>query len=63
MRSFDLNYRSKVEPNKDRARRINKAIMPHVDMVVGNHDDFADALGYETAKTSPDCTFDEWLAT
>ena len=37
--------------------------MNHVDMVVGNHDDFADALGYETEKTRPDCTFDEWLAT
>ena len=63
IRSFDLNYRSKVEPNKDRARRINREIMQHVDMVVGNHDDFSDALGYETAKTKPDCTFDEWLAT
>jgi 2-dehydro-3-deoxygluconokinase len=63
VRSFDLNYRSKVEPDKNRARRINKEIMHHVDMVVGNHDDFSDALGYETDKTAPDCTFDEWLAT
>ena len=46
VRSFDLNYRSKVEPDKNRARRINKEIMHHVDMVVGNHDDFSDALGY-----------------
>ena len=28
-RSFDLNYRSKVEPSKDRAREINKSIVPH----------------------------------
>jgi 2-dehydro-3-deoxygluconokinase len=63
IRSFDLNYRSKVEPDKSRARRINREIMQHVDMVVGNHDDFSDALGYETAHTKPDCTFDEWLAT
>lgn len=63
VRSFDLNYRSKVEPNKDRARRTNKEIMKHVDVVVGNHDDFADALGYITEHTAPDCTFDEWLAT
>lgn len=45
VRSFDLNYRSKVEPNKVRARATNKEIMKHVDVVVGNHDDFADALG------------------
>lgn len=63
VRSFDLNYRSKVEPNKDRARRINKEIMKHVDVVVGNHDDFSDALGYVTEHTAPDATFEEWLAT
>ncbi|MBT6144119.1 MAG: sugar kinase, partial [Gemmatimonadetes bacterium] len=30
-RSFDLNYRSKVEPDKNRAREINRGIVPHVD--------------------------------
>ena len=60
-RSFDLNYRSKVEPDKERAREINRAIVPHVDFLVGNHDDFFDALGYETEEISKDAPFEEWL--
>lgn len=61
-RSFDLNYRSKVEPSKDRARSINKAIVPHVEFLVGNQDDFGDALGYETQKVPKDAPFEQWLA-
>lgn len=60
-RSFDLNYRSKVEPDKDRARQINKGIVPHVDFLVGNHDDFSDALGYDTRAVGKDASFEEWL--
>ena len=60
-RSFDLNYRSKVEPDKERARRINRGIVPHVDFLVGNHDDFDDALGYETEPVPKDAPFEEWL--
>ncbi|MFH1571692.1 MAG: sugar kinase [Gemmatimonadota bacterium] len=60
-RSFDLNYRSKVEPNKDRARQINRSIVPHVDFLVGNQDDFFDALGYETRKVAKSAPFEEWL--
>jgi len=60
-RSFDLNYRSKVEPDKDRARQINKSIVPHVDFLVGNQDDFSDALGYETDKVAKDAPFEQWL--
>ena len=60
-RSFDLNYRSKVEPSKDRAREINKSIVPHVEFLVGNQDDFDDALGYETEKVPKDVSFDVWL--
>lgn len=59
--AFDLNYRSKVEPSKDRARGINKTIVPHVDFLVGNQDDFFDALGYETEETSVNATQAEWL--
>jgi 2-dehydro-3-deoxygluconokinase len=61
-RSFDLNYRSKVEPSKERARQINRAIAPHVDFLVGNQDDFDDALGYTTEKVPRDASFDQWLA-
>ena len=60
-RSFDLNYRSKVEPDKESAREINRSIAPHVDFLVGNHDDFSDALGYEIEEVAQDAPFDEWL--
>lgn len=60
-RSFDLNYRSKVEPNKERARQINRNIVPHVEFLVGNQDDFDDALGYETEKVAKDAPFAAWL--
>ena len=60
-RSFDLNYRSKVEPDKERAREINRGIVPHVDFLVGNHDDFDDALGYETEPVPKDAPFEVWL--
>jgi len=53
-RSFDLNYRSKVEPNKDRAREINRKIVAEAEFVVGNQGDFSDALGYDTRKVGKD---------
>jgi 2-dehydro-3-deoxygluconokinase len=61
-RGFDLNYRSKVEPSKDKAREINRGIVPHTDFLVGNQNDFADALGYETKKVDKGAPFNEWLA-
>jgi 2-dehydro-3-deoxygluconokinase len=57
----DLNYRSKVEPNKDRARAINQTIAPYLGFLVGNDSDLSDAFGYETEVRSG-ATFDEWLA-
>ncbi|MFW5841368.1 MAG: sugar kinase [Planctomycetota bacterium] len=56
----DLNYRSKVEPDKNRARKINQSIAPHLGFLVGNDSDLADALGYET-KTSKEDVFEVWL--
>ena len=56
----DLNYRSKVEPNKTRARAINQAIAPYLGFLVGNDSDLSDALGYET-RVSSKAPFDEWL--
>jgi len=61
LRSSDLNYRANVEPNKDRARSINRQIVPHVDFLVGNQSDFDDALGY-TADVSKTADMEEWLA-
>ncbi|MBC8447767.1 MAG: sugar kinase [Chloroflexi bacterium] len=57
----DLNYRSKVESNKARAREINQTIAPYLGFLVGNDSDLSDALGYET-KVSSQAPFDEWLA-
>lgn len=56
----DLNYRSKVEPNKARARAINQAIAPYLGFLVGNDSDLSDALGYET-RVPAQAPFDEWL--
>lgn len=54
----DLNYRSKVEPDKNRARGINQKIAPYLGFLVGNDSDLSDALGYETRKAKG---FAEWL--
>jgi 2-dehydro-3-deoxygluconokinase len=56
----DLNYRSKVMPDKGRAREINRRLAPHLGFLVGNDTDLADALGYET-KVSGRASFGEWL--
>ncbi len=60
-RSFDLNYRSKVEPNKERAHEINRRIVPLTDFLVGNQTDFQDALGYQIRPVNKDEPFDVWL--
>ncbi len=61
-RSFDLNYRSKVQPDKDKARATNKQIMSQVEFVVGNQGDFSDALGYETRKVGKDEPMEAFMA-
>jgi len=58
--STDLNYRANVEPNKDRARSINREIVKYVDFLVGNQSDFDDALGY-TVEVSKSAPMEEWL--
>jgi 2-dehydro-3-deoxygluconokinase len=60
-RSFDLNYRSKVQPDKDKARAQNKQIVELTDFLVGNQSDFDDALGEECQKVGKDEPFDVWL--
>ena len=56
----DLNYRSKVEPDKKKARQINRTLAPHLGFLVGNDSDLSDALGYET-KAGKSAGFEEWL--
>jgi 2-dehydro-3-deoxygluconokinase len=55
----DLNYRSKVEPNKQKARDINRRLAPYIGMLVGNDSDLSDALGYET-KVPKGASYKEW---
>ncbi len=57
----DLNYRSKVEPDKNRAREINRQIAPQLGFLVGNDSDLDDALGYET-RVSANAPYAEWSA-
>ena len=59
--SADLNYRSKVEPSKQRAREINRQVATQIGFLVGNDSDLNDALGYET-KVDPDAPYQEWIA-
>jgi 2-dehydro-3-deoxygluconokinase len=56
----DLNYRSKVMPDKERAREINRGLAHHLGFLVGNDSDIEDALGYET-RVSGSAPFDTWL--
>jgi 2-dehydro-3-deoxygluconokinase len=59
--SSDLNYRSKVEPDKEKARKQNRKVAALVDFLVGNQSDFDDALGEESRKVGKDEPFDVWL--
>lgn len=56
----DLNYRSKVEPDKSKARDINKKITPYLGFLIGNDSDLSDALGYKT-QIVQHAPFNEWL--
>jgi 2-dehydro-3-deoxygluconokinase len=57
----DLNYRSKVEPDREKARAVNRRLAPWIGFLVGNDSDLADALGYET-RVGKKASFEEWLA-
>jgi 2-dehydro-3-deoxygluconokinase len=48
--SYDLNYRDSLWRDiggQKRAREVNRAIAPHVDVMLGNEEDFTAALGFE----------------
>jgi 2-dehydro-3-deoxygluconokinase len=59
--AYDLNYRSKVEPSKEKARENNRGVVPFVDFLVGNQSDFEDSLGEESRKVGKDQPFELWL--
>jgi 2-dehydro-3-deoxygluconokinase len=60
--SADLNYRSKVEPNKEKARATNRKLAGYLGLLVGNDSDLDDALGYKT-EGAEESGFDTWLET
>ncbi len=50
--SYDLNYREslwKAIGGKKRAQEVNRRSAPHVDVMIGNEEDFSAALGYQIA--------------
>ncbi|HEY3350079.1 MAG TPA: sugar kinase [Thermoanaerobaculia bacterium] len=52
--SYDLNYRAslwKSQGGLEGARRVNRAIAPHVDVMIGNEEDFTACLGFAVEGT------------
>jgi 2-dehydro-3-deoxygluconokinase len=50
--SYDLNYRESLWKDiggKARAREVNRALARHVDVMIGNEEDFTAALGFEVS--------------
>ena len=50
--SYDLNYRESLWKGlggKSRAQEVNRSLAPLVDVMLGNEEDFAAALGYQIA--------------
>jgi 2-dehydro-3-deoxygluconokinase len=50
--SYDLNYRESLwrgAGGKERAREVNRSLVPFVDVLCGNEEDFSASLGFETA--------------
>lgn len=48
--SYDLNYRASLWKSfggLERARQVNRSIVPYVDVLIGNEEDFTNCLGYE----------------
>ncbi len=48
--SYDLNYRNSLWRDiggQEKAREVNRAIAPHVDVMLGNEEDFTAALGFD----------------
>lgn len=48
--SYDLNFRSKLW-SSDKAIAMTKAIIPHVQVLIGNEEDFQKVLGFEVEGT------------
>jgi 2-dehydro-3-deoxygluconokinase len=54
--SYDLNYRDslwRANGGRARAREVNRALVPLVDVLFGNEEDFSAALGFELEGVDP----------
>lgn len=52
--SYDLNYRASLWKDiggQEKAKEVNRAIAPYVDVMLGNEEDFTAALGFEVEGT------------
>ena len=49
MTSYDLNFRSKLW-SSEKAIAVTKEIIPHVQVLVGNEEDFQKVLGSEVER-------------
>jgi 2-dehydro-3-deoxygluconokinase len=59
MVSYDLNYRPslwKPRGGKERAVEVNRTLAPHVDVMIGNEEDFTAALGFEVPDLDHEVT-------
>lgn len=55
--SYDLNYRPSLWQERGgqaASRRVNQRLVGHVDVLLGNEEDFTACLGFAVADTSPD---------
>src|SRR5262249_34357181 len=68
--SYDLNYRDslwRAIGGRDRAREVNRLLVPLVDVLFGNEEDFSAALGFELKgvddrfRDLPTATFREMI--
>jgi len=59
MVSYDLNYRASLWKDiggQDKARQVNREIAKHVDVMIGNEEDFTAALGFEVEGLDEHCS-------
>jgi 2-dehydro-3-deoxygluconokinase len=57
--SYDLNYRASLWKDiggQAKAQEVNRAIAPHVDVMIGNEEDFSAALGFEVPGLDEGCS-------
>ena len=57
--SYDLNYRASLWKDiggKDKAIEVNLAIVPAVDVLIGNEEDFSAALGFKVEGLDAGCS-------